>query len=165
MASSVAQTTPRTTPTPTSTLLFQVGADQARFVATVVAFFDAMNAGVEAAALSLVTENVVGGDCDPTKELPAVGGPATRSFGNKAAFAGWLRERVRDQERWEIGQIVNENPEPTTGSRVVAVGFTRRTSDPLRASGRPDGVHPGGAAKIVFTTDGRQIIALALPCT
>jgi hypothetical protein len=129
-------------------------------VATVVAFFDAVNAGDEAVALSLVTDRVVGGDCDLTHASPI-----RRTFGSKTAFAEWLRERLRDHDRWEIGQIVNENPEPTTGSRVVAVGFTRRTSDSLRASGRPEGVHPGGAAKIVFSTDGRQILALNLPCT
>lgn len=154
-----AQTSP-SAPAPTSTLTFQVGASQARFVATVVAFFDALNAGMEAAARSFVTDEVVGGDCDSARDPSS-----RRSFGNKREFTEWLRDRIRDHDRWEIGEIVNEDPDPATGSRVVAVGSTRRTSDALRAAGRPDGIHPGGGAKIVFSPDGHQIIALDLPCT
>ena len=41
-----------------------MGADQARYVATVVTFIDAFNAGAVDAALALLADNVVGSDCD-----------------------------------------------------------------------------------------------------
>lgn len=154
--SPVVQAIPSVTQTPTSTLLFRVGSDQARFVATVIAFFDAWNAGNEGAALALVTDDLVGGDCDARQNRPI-------TWGSRSGFANWLREQILDRDRREVDLIVNENPDPSTGSQVVAVSFRRRTSDTLRSLGHADGIQPKGAAKIVFTVDGRKIRALNLP--
>jgi len=136
-------------PRPTSTLTFAVGADQARYVATVVTFVDAFNAGAVDAALALLADNVVGSDCD-------YGRQALITFQTKRDAETWLRGRVAEHDRMEIAEIVNENPEPSTGSRVVAVGWASRKSDLL-----PSAIVPRYAAKVVFTADGRRIIAFA----
>jgi hypothetical protein len=145
------------TPTPTSSLLFSVGTAQARYVATTVAFFDAFNAGQVNAAVGFTTSDVVGGDCDSRTGRP-------RLFGRSNEFSVWLRERVAEHERYTIERIANENPDSVTGGRVVAVGFLNRTSDVLAGMGRPEGITPSQAAKIVFTPDGARIVALNLPC-
>jgi hypothetical protein len=134
---------------PTSTLTFQVGAEQARYVATVVRFVDAFNAEDVAAATALLADDVVGADCDFARH-------EFISFSGKAEAAKWLRGRFADHERLRISEIVNANPDPTTGSRVVAVSWLSRTSPFLRP---PLGPH--GAAKVVFSQDGTAIRAFA----
>jgi hypothetical protein len=136
-------------PKPTSTLMFAVGADQAHYVATVVAFVDAFNAGAVEAALALLADNVVGSDCD-------YGRRTLITFQNKRDAEFWLRGRAAEHDRIEIDEIVNENPEPSTGSRVVAVGWRTRKTDLL-----PTAIVPQAAAKVVFTADGRRIVAFA----
>ena len=144
------------TPRPTSPLTFAVGAEQARYVATVVQFVDAFNAGAVDTALALLADNVVGGDCD-------YGRRALITFQNRRDAEAWLRGRAADHDRLEIAHVVNENPDPATGSRVVAVGWLARKSDLLRAA-----IVPTGAAKVVFTPDGLRIVAFnngPLDCT
>ena len=149
--SSFPTTAPITTAAPksTSTLTFAVGADQARYVATVVAFVDAFNAGAVDAALALLADNVVGSDCD-------YGRQTLITFQSKRDAEPWLRGRAAEHDRIEIAEIVNENPEPSTGSHVVAVGWASRRTDLL-----PTAIVPRYAAKVVFTPDGRRIIAFA----
>jgi hypothetical protein len=109
-----------------------------------------------AAVLALVTDDVVGGDCDFR---------AGRSvqWTTKGELADWLRARNRDHDALQIADIRNENPDATSGGgHVVAVSFARRSSDALRALGRSDGIDPDTAAKVVFTQDGRRVLALAL---
>jgi hypothetical protein len=142
-------------PKPTSTLTFALGADQARFVATIVRFVDAFNAEDVAAATALLTEDVVGGDCDYGRRQLIV-------FSGKAEATTWLRGRAADHDRLRISEIVNSNPDPATGSRVVAVSWLIRTSAVLAS---PMGPH--GAAKVVFSPDGSAIRAFAngnAPC-
>jgi hypothetical protein len=136
-------------PKPTSTLTFAVGADQARFVATVVRFVDAFNGEDVAAATALLTDDVVGGDCDFARREYI-------QFRGKAEAVAWLRGRAADHERLKISEIVNSNPDPTTGSHVVAVSWASRTSAVLSP---PMGPH--GAAKVVFSADGSAIRAFA----
>jgi hypothetical protein len=137
------------TPRPTSTLTFAVGADQARYVATVVRFVDAFNAEDVAAATALLTDDVVGGDCDFARHefIP---------FSGKAEAAKWLRGRFADHERLRISEIVNANPDATTGSRVVAVSWLSRTSPFLAPP-----IGPHGAAKVVLSPDGAAIRVFA----
>jgi len=146
---------PSPTATSSSPITFRVGSDQARFVATTVALFDAWNIGDVAAVLAVVTDDVVGGDCDFRAGRPV-------QWRTKAELADLLRERVRDHDALVLAEIFNENPDPTTGGRVVGVRFARRTSDTLRAVGRPEGIRPEGGAKIVFAPDGRRVVALAI---
>jgi hypothetical protein len=136
-------------PRPTSTLTFVVGPDQARFVATVVRFVDAFNAEDVAGAAALLTDDIIGGDCDYGRReyIP---------FRGKEEAATWLRGRAADHERLQISEIVNANPDPTTGSRVVAVSWLSRTSAVLTPP-----IGPHGAAKVVFSQDGSAIRVFA----
>ena len=134
-------------PRPTSTLTFAVGADQARFIATLVRFVDAFNAEDLPGATALLTDDIVGGDCDYARHELIV-------FRNKSEATAWLRGRAADHDRLRIADIVNSNPDPLTGSRVVAVSWLSRTSALLP---RPMGPH--GAAKVVFSQDGSAIRA------
>ena len=145
--------TPR--PTGTSALLFSIAGDQARLVATLVEFVDAFNAGSLDTALALLTEDVVGSDCD-------YGRAALLMFRGKSEAAAWLRGRAAEHDRMEIGSILNENPDPIGGAHVVGVSWRSRVSDTL-----PRAIVPQVAAKVVFSTDGRQIRAFAnggTPC-
>jgi len=140
---------------PTSTLTFALGADQARFVATVMRFVDAFNAEDVAVATALLTDDVGGSDCD-------YGRHEYIQFRGKTEATAWLRGRAADHDRLQISDITNSNPDPLTGSRVVAVSWLARTSALLA---RP--VVPQVAAKVVFSQDGSAIRAFAngaLPC-
>jgi hypothetical protein len=74
----------------------------------------------------------------------------------REAARQWLSERAADHDHLVLESIRNENPDPTTGSHVVAVSYARRTSDTLLALGVPKGIEPQTATKAVFTaTDDR----------
>lgn len=119
---------------------------QARLVATTLGFIDAWNAGQVDDALALLTEDVVGSDCD-------AGGRPVYLRG-KEDFARWLRERAAEHDRLEVARILNENPDPNAGGgRVVAVVYASRTSDAGSLAPR--------VTKVVFSEDGRRIIAFA----
>jgi hypothetical protein len=142
-------------PRPAPTLIFSIGRDQARFVATVVRFVDAFNAEDIATASALLTDDVVGGDCDfARREL--------LMFRGRAEATAWLRGRAADHDRLQIADISNSNPDPATGSRVVAVSWLSRSSAVLRPP-----IRPHTAAKVVFSDDGSAIRAFAngsAPC-
>jgi hypothetical protein len=123
-------------------------------VATLVAFLDAYNTGNIEAALGLLTSDVTTSDCD----YRAV--RATSADGIQAARE-WLRLRAADHDQLALERIANENPDPLTGSHVVAVTYSRRTSDTLRSLGFADGVVPGLASKVVFTPSDDRIRAFA----
>ena len=131
-----------------------VGAPQARMVATLVAFLDAYNAGDVDRALALMTDDVSISDCD--YRAPAVLSPIGRS-----AARQWLTDRAADHDRLILESVVNENPDPASGSHVVAVSYARRTSDTLRALGFPDGIEPQAATKAVFTATDDRLRAFA----
>jgi hypothetical protein len=148
--SSSAPASPAASPSPTSRiptptpLTFHNSAAQARMVSTFVAFLDAYNAGRVDAALALMAENPGISDCDyrAVRPITADGTEAVRQ---------WLRDRVADRDQLVLESVRNENPEPASGSHVVAVTYVRRTSDTLRALGFPNGIHPRLASKVVFT--------------
>jgi hypothetical protein len=158
-AGPAASPTPHQTPTPSAhtaaPITFSVEAPQARFVATVIGFVDAFNAGDVQTASGFLAENVVGGDCDYGRGLLI-------EFRNRTEALVWLRGRAADHDRMAIGRIFNENPEPASGSRVVGIEWAGRQSDTLGS-----GMGPHGTAKVVFSDDGRQIVAFAngaAPC-
>lgn len=140
-------------PTPLP-LTFQTSAQQARMVATLVAFLDAYNSGRVEAALALLTDDVAISDCDyrAVRVITANGAEAARQ---------WLRERAADHDQLVLESVRNDNPDPTTGSHVVGAAFTRRTSDTLRSLGFPNGIAPHLVAKVVFTAPDDRIRAFA----
>ena len=140
---------PATTAAASSALTFNVGAPQARMVATLIAFLDASNAGRVDAALALLTDDVGISDCGyrPIRLITATGTAAARQ---------WLTERAADHDQLVLESIRNENPDPTSGSHVVAASYSRRSSDTLRSLGFAGGIDPQTATKVVFTaTDDR----------
>jgi hypothetical protein len=123
-------------------------------VATLVAFLDAYNGGRVDAALALMTEDSSISDCD----YQAAGGVIADGTD---AIRQWLRDRAADHDQLVLESILNENPEPSTGSHVVAVSYAKRTSDALRALGFPNGVSPRFATKVVFSTSDDRIRTFA----
>lgn len=119
-------------------------------VATVVAFLDAYNSGRSNAALDLLSDDVKVSDCDH-------GAVRLITADGKEAARQWLVDRAADRDELVLESVRNENPDPTTGSQVVAVTYSRRTSETLRSLGFPDGIHPQAATKVVFTTAGDRI--------
>ncbi len=144
---------PSLTPTPLP-LTFLTSAQQARMVATLVAFLDAYNAGRVEVALALLTSDVSISDCD----YRAV--RVTFANGTEAARQ-WLRDRAADHDQLVLESVRNENPDPSTGSHVVAVAYTRRTSDTLRSLGFVNGVEPRTATKVVFMSSDDRIRGFA----
>jgi len=140
-------------PTPTP-LTFHNSATQARMVATLVAFLDAYNGGRVDAAIALMTEDSNVSDCDyrAASGVLSAGTDAIRQ---------WLRDRAADHDQLVLESVANENPEPSTGSHVVAVSYAKRTSDTLRTLGFPNGVGPRLATKVVFSTSDDRIRTFA----
>ena len=152
---SVAAVASPTRPAPTPTALtFQISASQARIVATLIAFLDAYNAGHVDTALAMLTPDVVTSDCDYR-------GVRVTTANGTAAVREWLRERADDHDQLVLESVANENPDPASGSHVVAVTYSRRTSDTLRALGFPNGIAPQLASKVVFTATDDRIRAFA----
>jgi ketosteroid isomerase-like protein len=139
------------TPVP---LTFRTSAQQARTVATLVAFLDAYDAGDVSRAVALLSDDVSISDCDNR-------GPKVLAPNGRDAARQWLSERAADHDQLVLESIRNENPDPTTGSHVVAVSYTRRTSDTLRALGFPNGIEPQTATKAVFTATDDRLRAFA----
>jgi hypothetical protein len=135
-------------------LIFHNSAPQARMVATLVTFIDAYNAGRVEDALSFLADDVVTSDCDfrSSRVTTADGIAAARQ---------WLRERAADHDQLVLQSIANQNPDPSSGSHVVAVAYVRRTSDTLRALGFINGITPNGVTKVVFTPSDDRIRAFA----
>ncbi len=123
-------------------------------VATLMAFLDAYNSGHVDAALALLTDDVGISDCDyrAGRVVTADGG---------ADASQWLRERAAEHDQLILDTIWNGNPEPGSGSHVVAVGYLRRTSDTLRSLGFANGIVPQSATKVIFTTADDRIRAFA----
>ena len=104
-------------------------------------FLLAFNTGDVARALSLVTDDVIGSDCD-YREVHVI------FMNGRDQFASWLRARAADHDRLVRADV-------GTNGLVVAVPFVNRTSDTLRSLGFATGIHPKVDAKVVFSTDGR----------
>ena len=130
------------TATPVSGSPLTLDARQAQEVAVLIEFIQAYNAGRVSAALSLFGPPWVWSDCDYRRVAVLEGQ-------DRASLRRWLQQRAADHDRLDIGSI-------TVGAeQEVALGvtFKRRTSDTLRALGRPQGIAPTLSAKVIF--DGR----------
>ncbi len=123
-------------------------------VATLVGFLDAYNAGRVDAALAFLAPDVTGSDCDYRTA-------STISISGTDSARRWLQERAADHDQLVLESVANENPDPSSGSHVVAVSYSRRTSDTLRALGYPNGVSARLATKVVFTASDDHIRAFA----
>jgi hypothetical protein len=135
-------------------LTFRVGGAQARMVATFVAFLDSYNHGDVDRALALLSDDVSISDCDYR-------GPTLLNPIGRAAARQWLADRAADHDQLTIDSILNANPDPASGSHVVGVSYSKRTSDTLRALGYPNGITPRTATKVVFTPSDDRLRAFA----
>lgn len=132
----------RSRPASTPATTYNIRADQARQIATVVGLVRAYNRGDLHGVLSRLTDNVGWSDCKYRN-----GTMVDRE--GKAAVAKWLRRRFAQNDRLSIGSVANLNPQ---GGHTHTVTFARRGSDLLRSLGFPDGIAPTGAVKVRFAT-------------
>jgi len=128
------------TPTPGQPIILDQ--QQSQEVAVLIEFIRAYNAGRVSTALSLFGPEYNWSDCDYRHVAVLVGR-------DKASLRRWLEGRAADHDRLGIGRIMVG----TEQEQVLDVTFKRRTSDTLRALGRPQGIVPVLGAKVVF--DGR----------
>jgi len=128
--------------TPVPGLPLTLDARQAREVAVLIEFIQAYNAGHVSTALSLFAPPWHWSDCDYRRVVVLVGQ-------DRASLRRWLEQRATDHDRLDIGSITVG----TVQEEVLGVTFKRRTSDTLRALGRPQGIAPALSAKVIF--DGR----------
>ncbi len=131
---------PLATPAPGMPLTLDT--QQAQEVAVLIEFIQAYNAGRVSTALSLFGPPWHWSDCDYRHVVVLVGQDET-------ALRRWLQQRAADHDRLDIGSITVG----TVQEQVLGVAFKRRTSDTLRALGRPQGIAPALSAKVIF--DGR----------
>lgn len=121
-------------------------------VATMRAFFAAYNAGDLDRILSYFTDDVGLSDCDY----------ATINWVNmqgKADVTNWIRGRLGDHDRFVVAGFFNDNPGMSL--EIVGVTYTQRTNDMLRRLGKPEGITPKSATKVILTPDGTRIRAFA----
>lgn len=143
---------------PPNDLVFNLGPAQARYVAVTMAFFDAYGQGRADAIKAMVTDDVVGGDCDPSTDR-------NRAFRGRPEFERWLALRIAEGDRFVVQRIFNENPDASSGGQVVGVTYAMRDSEAIRRRhmGIRDLVYrPTDVAKIVFTGEGMHLVALNL---
>ncbi len=129
--------------TPVSGLPLTLDAQQAQEVAVLIAFINAYNAGRVDTALALFGPPWVWSDCDYRHGVVLAGQ-------DKASLRRWLQQRAADHDWLDIGRITVG----TVQEEALGVTFKRRTSDTLRALGRPQGIAPTLSAKVIF--DGRS---------
>lgn len=139
-----ASSTPATAPVatrPSVTALGQVTLTprQAQEVAVFMRFLQVYNTGQLDETLAVFAEDVTFSDCDYGQGIVQV-------IDGKPAVARWLRQRFADHDQLELSEILlgGEN------GLVMAVSYTRCTSDTLRSLGFPEGITPHGATKVVF---------------
>ncbi len=127
------------------------GSLELRMTSTLQQFLAAYNAGSVNTAAALVTDDVIGSDCDYRDVRVVV-------FNGRPAFVAWLKERAADHDRLELGTVTDPN---RAGGAVLPATFAVRTSDTLSSLGFASGIHPQLAAKVIFTDDGLRIRAFA----
>ena len=125
--------------TPVSDMPLTLDAQQAQEVAVLIAFIHAYNAGRVSTALSLFGPEWNWSDCDYRHVAVLVGR-------DKDSLRRWLHQRAADHDRLDIGRITVG----TVQEWALGVTFKRRTSDTLRALGRPHGIVPTLGAKVIF---------------
>jgi SnoaL-like domain len=136
---------------PAPTASFTVSGASPAFVALVVRFVDAFNAGDLERAAALFADDANVSDCDFTTHTIVEGQ-------GRDAIRGWLAARFADHDRLVIGSIFNHNPD---SDRAVGVEFTKRTSDTIARLGAPDGIAPDVDAKVVLDAAGARLAAFA----
>ncbi len=146
--------TPTIIPAPTSVRTFILTKEQAREVTVFMEFIRAFNAGNLEEALALLDEKVVGSDCD-YESVKAL------HFNGTSGAAEWLHQRIADHDQLKVSRILNENPDPVTGSHVIGVEYARRTSYTLAKLGFPKGIKPRLGARVVFHTEPTRISIFA----
>jgi hypothetical protein len=131
---------------------FSLSSQQAEEVSAAVRFVNAFNARDLEGALALVASNAVVSDCDYRRVQPV-------SFTGRRSISTWLRRRFADHDKLTASRFYNENSAQLVGT--LAVDYTRRSSDTLRALGFRRGIVPLIASKLVFSTSAPRIVAFA----
>jgi limonene-1,2-epoxide hydrolase len=132
--------------------VFSLSSQQAEEVSAAVRFVNAFNARDLEGALALVASNAVVSDCDYRRVQPV-------SFTGRRSISTWLRRRFADHDKLTASRFYNENSAQLVGT--LAVDYTRRSSDTLRALGFRRGIVPLIASKLVFSTSAPRIVAFA----
>ena len=133
---------------------FSLGASQVRMLETLTAFLRAYNAGQVSAALFWLSDDVAISDCDYKAVRVTLANGANEA-------AQWLRARAAEHDHLMVEKVENSNPDPATGSHVVAVSYMSRTSDTLASLGFPNGILPQTATKVVLNEANDRIRAFA----
>jgi hypothetical protein len=130
-------------PAITPSALFSVASPQALQISNLVRFLAAFNSADINAALSLVADDIVVGDCDYAKG-------ETVNYRGRAEVSTWLRERAADGDRIEADGFFNQSPD---GNAIGVIGVQRR-SGALANRGFPQGIQYAGTPKVAFRKDG-----------
>jgi hypothetical protein len=120
-------------------------------VIVILDFFNALNAGNFDDAVARLDDGIGISDCD-FQALKNI------SFAGKLESAQWLRARIADHERFFVNDVLGGGLSPS----VWGVEFDRRTSDTLRRLGFPNGIRNQISAKVILTSDLKQLDRLAL---
>lgn len=124
------------TSSPQMTGITTLNAQQSQYIQMIVEFVRSYDAGKLDAVLALFAENVRYDDCDYAH--------ATRGSAiGKQALGQWLLQRFADHDQLQLRSISVNNV-------VLAVSYSKRTSDSLRALGFSAGIEPSVATKVVF---------------
>lgn len=140
-------------PTPIGRETFSLTGEQAQEIAVFMNFIHAYNNARTDDALALLSENIVGSDCD-YQEVKII------SFRGKSQAAEWLRNRFSEHDSLDVGRIFNENPDPS-GEHVIGVEYSRRSSTTLAKLGFGEGITPKLASKVIFGVAPALITAFA----
>ena len=110
---------------------------------------DAYNSGRLDQIQPLLEDGISWSDCDyKTVALVALVG--------KTQVVGYLRQRFADHDQFTVADVWNQNPD-ADGAQTVAVDYSRRSSDTIRALGFPGGIRPTLATKVIFDSTGDRI--------
>jgi hypothetical protein len=120
-------------------------------IIVILDFFNALNAGNFDDAVALLDDGIGISDCD-FQALKNI------SFAGKLESAQWLRARIADHDRFFVNDVLGGGLSPS----VWGVEFDRRTSDTLRRLGFPNGIRNQISAKVILTSDLKQLDRLAL---
>ena len=127
---------------------FSITWEQTALVVVARQLIDAYNAGDVEQVLGLFTDDVGWADCDYEAGENVV-------LDEREELEAWLAERISNNDQLEVARMWNEN---STSNSVLAIDWTRRTSDDLRALGYHEGIEPDQGAVMSFSREDGQVL-------
>jgi len=127
---------------------FSIAWEQTALVAVTRQFIEAYNTGDVEQVLDLLTNDVGWADCDYETGESVI-------LDETEDIEAWLEERVSSNDQLEVARMWNEN---TNSNSVLAIDWTRRTSDDLRALGYDDGIEPDQATVVSFRREDGEVL-------